>query len=483
MSNSHHVYESPLASRNASPAMLALFSPQRKFSIWRRLWHAVAQTQMELGLSQITPAMVAELAAHLDDIDFDRAAYHEKRLRHDVMAHIHTLGELCPSARPIIHLGLTSMDIVDNADVILMREGLNELATLLANVVDRLGAFAETWKNEATLGYTHFQPAQLTTVGKRATLWAQDFALDLEEIERLRAGLTFRGIKGATGTQASLLELFEGNHAQVTALDKLVAKKMGFDSIAIVTGQTYTRKVDVQIACGLAGVAVSVHKLANDLRLLCHLRQIEEPFETEQVGSSAMAYKRNPMRMERATGLARFALSLVSSPLQTAAEQWLERTLDDSSNKRLSIPELFLSVDGCLNLVLNVVRGLVVNRDVIRAAVQAELPFMATEAILMAAVRAGGDRQNLHEVIRQASFAAAEEVKKGRPNDLLTRLSRDPALVPLLTAGKLNLAELTDPARFVGRSPEQVEEFLTAVVAPIRQRYRDQLGRNSELKV
>jgi len=480
-----NTYESPLATRNASPEMLRLFSPQYKFGLWRRLWLALAREENALGLvddqgrPRIPAEALAQLEAHLDDIDFERAAQWEKRLRHDVMAHVHTYEEMAPAAKGIIHLGATSQFVVDNADLIIMRDGLKLLAGGLANAIDALGNFAVKWKDLPTLGYTHYQPAQLTTVGKRACTWAQDFALDLEEFEHRIATLLFRGVKGTTGTQASFLSLFNGDHSKVDELDRRVTRSFGFERSFAVTGQTYPRKVDANIVSSLASCAASVHKFCNDVRLLAGMKQVEEPFEVEQVGSSAMAYKRNPMRCERATGLSRFVISLSTSPLQTAAEQWFERTLDDSSNKRLSIAESFLALDGCLKIVVNVARGLVVYPKTIETAVQAELPFMATEEILMAAVRkAGGDRQELHERIRQHSQDAAREVKvHGRPNDLLTRLAADPAFQGVDLGGVL------DPALFVGRAPQQVGEFVEGVIEPIRGRYAAVLGENVELKV
>src|SRR5882672_2462862 len=419
-------YESPLASRNASKEMLRLFSPLYKFGLWRRLWLELARCQHDLGLTRITEEALRQMASKLDEIDFHRAADWEKRLRHDVMAHVHTFEEAAPAAKGIIHLGATSQYVVDNADLIIMRDAMKLLCARLANAIDALGTFAAKWKDLPTLAYTHFQPAQLTTVGKRATLWAQDLVLDLEELEYRITTLEFRGVKGTTGTQASFLTLFDGNHSKCDELDRIVTKRFGFKDSYAVTGQTYPRKVDANIVSSLASVAASIHKFANDIRLLAGMKQIEEPFEEEQVGSSAMAYKRNPMRCERATGLARFVISLATSPLQTAAEQWFERTLDDSSNKRLSIPEPFLAIDGALLLVINVARGLVVYPNTIQSAVMAELPFMATEEILMAAVRAGGDRQQLHELIRRHSQQAAEQVKiHGKSNDLITRLKGD----------------------------------------------------------
>jgi adenylosuccinate lyase len=472
------IYESPLATRNASPEMLRLFSPRHKFGLWRRLWLELARCQRELGLTCITPQALEEMERAVDDIDFAKAREWEDRLRHDVMAHVQTFAEAAPAARQIIHLGATSQYVVDNADLIIMRHAMKLLAGRVAATIDALGRFALRWKDLPTLGYTHFQPAQLTTVGKRAVLWAQDFALDLAELEHRIATLRFRGVKGATGTQASFLALFDGDHSKVEALDRLITEKFGFSAAFSATGQTYSRKLDAQIVCVLAGIAGSVHKFSNDIRLLAGLKQIEEPFEDEQVGSSAMAYKRNPMRCERATGLARFVISLASSPLQTAAEQWLERSLDDSANKRLTIPEAFLATDGCLVLTANVARGLVVYPKTIQAYVTNELPLMATEEILMAGVRAGGDRQALHEIIRRHSQAAARQVKEfGQSNDLLQRLAREPAF-----AG-IDFSTLLDPAKFIGRAAEQVERFLSEVVAPIRRNYQDYLSQNMDLRV
>jgi adenylosuccinate lyase len=473
-----NTYESPLAARNASKEMLRLFSPQHKFSLWRRLWLELARQQRALGLSRISTDALGQMESNLEDIDFTKAAEWEKRLRHDVMAHVHTFEEAAPAAKGIIHLGATSQYVVDNADLIIMRDGLRLLATRLAAAIDALAAFADRWRSEPTLGYTHYQPAQLTTVGKRATLWAQDLAIDLEEFEHRIATLKFRGVKGTTGTQASFLSLFDNDHNKVDELDRRVTQAFGFDASFTVTGQTYPRKIDAHIVNNLAACAASIHKFANDVRLLAGMKQMEEPFEEEQVGSSAMAYKRNPMRCERATGLARFVISLVNSPLQTAAEQWFERTLDDSSNKRLAIPEPFLALDGCLLIVNNVARGLVVYPKTIAAAVNAELPFMATEEILMAAVRAGGDRQELHERIRSHSMAAAREVKmEGKPNDLIERLRKDPAFQ------SLDFSHVLNPSAFIGRAPQQVDRFIAEVVAPIRRKYASQLNLQAELRV
>jgi adenylosuccinate lyase len=471
-------YESPLVQRNASEEMSHLFSARHKFGLWRRLWLELARCQRELGLTRITAEALTQMERTLDDIDFASAAEWEKRLRHDVMAHVHVFGEAAPAAREIIHLGATSQYVVDNADLIIMRDGMKLLASRLAAAIDALGRFALQWKDLPTLGYTHFQPAQLTTVGKRAALWAADLAMDLEEVEHRISSLKFRGAKGTTGTQASFLSLFDGDHAKVQKLDQMIGENFGFLQTFFITSQTYSRKIDAQIICTLAGIAASVHKFCNDMRLLAGLKQMEEPFEHEQVGSSAMAYKRNPMRCERATGLARFVISLSTSPLQTAAEQWFERTLDDSANKRLIIPEAFLATDGCLLITANVARGLVVYPKIIQAYVMAELPFMATEEILMAGVRAGGDRQILHELIRRHSQAAASQVKDlAQPNDLLERLAKEPVFA------RINLASILDPTRFVGRAPIQVEEFISHVIEPIRKNYRSYLQQSSDLKV
>jgi adenylosuccinate lyase len=471
-------YQSPLATRNASGPMLKLFSPAKKFGLWRRLWLELARAQRELGLSRISADALRQMEAKLDNIDFAMAAEQEKRLRHDVMAHVHTFEHAAPAAKGIIHLGATSQYVVDNADLILMREAMNLVAGELAAAIDALATFAMQWKDLPTLGYTHFQPAQLTTVGKRATLWAQDFVLDLEELEHRIATLRFRGVKGTTGTQASFLTLFDGDHGKVDRLDEMVAERFGFSRRFDVTGQTYPRKTDAQVVCDIAGVAASVHRFCNDIRLLAGMKQIEEPFEAEQVGSSAMAYKRNPMRCERATGLSRFVMSLAGSPLATAAEQWFERTLDDSANKRLAVPEAFLAIDGCMQIVINVARGLVVYPKTIEKAVMAELPFMATEEVLMEAVRAGGDRQEVHEKIRRHSLAAAENVKmNAAENDLISRLRGDPAFA------KISLDAVLEPKRFIGRAPWQVEAFVQRVAEPIRSRYREAIGKGVELKV
>ena len=462
---SHDRYENPLISRYASDAMSTLWGDQRKFSTWRRLWVALAEAEQELGLS-ITDDQIAELRRHVDDIDFAAAREHERRLRHDVMAHVHTYGDVCPHARPIIHLGATSCYVTDNTDLLLVREALQLVQQRLVAVIDSLAQFAATYRALPCLGFTHLQPAQPTTVGKRACLWAYDLVLELEELEHRLATLKARSVKGTTGTQASFLKLFDGNHAKVRRLEQRVAAKIGFVETYAVTGQTYTRKVDAQILDVLSGIAQSAHKAATDLRLLAHRKEIEEPFEKDQIGSSAMAYKRNPMRCERICALSRFVTSLQSSTAQTVATQWMERTLDDSANRRLVLPQAFLAIDAILILYQNVASGLVVYPQVIARNLREELPFMATENILMEAVAAGGDRQELHERIRQHSQAAADAVKhEGKPNDLLTRLAADRAF------SGLDLQAVLDAGQFIGRAPEQVDEFLAEVIAPIRSNY------------
>lgn len=474
---SHDRYDNPLISRYASPEMAALFGEQRKFGLWRRLWVVLAEAEREMGLG-VSQEQLEELKANVDNIDFKAAAAYERKLRHDVMAHVHAYGDVCPKARPIIHLGATSCYITDNADLILMREALQLLARRLATVIDQLGRFAHENRSLACLGYTHLQPAQPTTVGKRATLWAYDLALDLAEIEHRIAALRARSIKGTTGTQASFMHLLHGDHAKVRLLERLIARKLGFDDSYIVTGQTYSRKIDSQMVDVLSGIAQSAHKLATDLRLLASRKEIEEPFEADQIGSSAMAYKRNPMRAERVCGLARFILSLQSSAAATASVQWMERTLDDSANRRLVIPQAFLAADAILILLQNITSGLVVYPKVIAANLAEELPFMATENILMAAVAAGGDRQELHERIRRHSQEAAQRVKQeGKSNDLLDRLRSDDAF------SKLDFASVINPQHFVGRAPEQVDEFVTEVVEPIRGRYANQGTLAAEVKV
>jgi adenylosuccinate lyase len=479
------LYDNPLITRYASRAMAELWGPRRKFMTWRRLWVALAEAQHELGMPaeagnapRISAAQLAELRAHVEDIDFARAEARERRLRHDVMAHIHAYGEVCPGSRDIIHLGATSCYVTDNTDLILLREAICLERDRLVGVIDALAHFAERWRELPTLGFTHFQPAQLTTVGKRACLWCYDFVLDLQEIEHRLAMLRFRGAKGTTGTQASFLALFRGDHDKVRRLDALVARKMGFESVYPVTGQTYSRKVDSQIVDLLSGICQSASKFSTDLRLLAHRREIEEPFEASQVGSSAMAYKRNPMRAERMGSLARFVRALTISSAETAAGQWLERTLDDSANRRLVLPQAFLGADAVLRLALNIAGGLVVHPDVIARQVALELPFIATENILMAAVARGGDRQELHERIRQHSHAVADRLKReGGTNDLVERLRADPAFRGVDLDGVLSAEN------FVGRAPEQVSEFLETEIAPIRQRYGDLLDQAAEVTV
>jgi adenylosuccinate lyase len=470
-------YQNPLTGRYASHEMSSLWGAQRKFSTWRRLWVALAEAEAEMGLP-VTPAQIAELKASVDKIDFAAADAYEKKLRHDVMAHVHAYGDQCPGARAIIHLGATSCYVTDNTDLILMREGLSIVRDRLVAVIDRLATFAAEFRDLPTLGYTHLQPAQPTTVGKRACLWAYDLVLDLDEIEHRLAKLKARGVKGTTGTQASFLELFHGDHKKVLQLDQLVAKKLGFDATYAVTGQTYSRKIDAQVIDALAGIAGSAQKAATDLRLLQSRKEIEEPFEQNQIGSSAMAYKRNPMRAERICGLARFVSSLQTSAAATFATQWMERTLDDSANRRLVIPQAFLAVDAILLLYQNVASGLVVYPKVIERNLLAELPFMATENLLMAAVEAGGDRQHLHEVIRQHSQAAAAVVKQeGGENDLLQRLSADPAFA------KVDFETAVDARAFVGRAPEQVDAFIAEFVEPIRRRHSKRAIGDAELRV
>ena len=482
--HTHEVCDNPLVSRYASPEMARLWSPQRKFSTWRRLWLALAEAQHELGLlsadgvtPRITPAQLDELRAHLDDIDFAAADRYEREFRHDVMAHIHALGDVAPLARPIIHLGATSCYVTDNTDLLLMREGLAMLRDRLVGLIAALAAFAQRWRNQPTLGFTHFQPAQLTTVGKRACLWCHDLLLDLAEFEHRLDTLRFRGAKGTTGTQASFLELFGGDHAKVRQLDQLVARKMGFDRVYPVTGQTYSRKVDSQVLDTLGGLGQSIHKLGTDLRLLAHRQEIDEPTEPGQVGSSAMPYKRNPMRSERMCGLARFLDGLRLNASQTAATQWLERTLDDSVNRRLSLPQAFLTADAMLRVALNVCGGLEVFPAVIERHLREVLPYMATENLLMAAVAAGADRQSAHEAIRRHSRAVSAAIRSGATeNDLLQRLRADPQFA------QVDFAAALEPARFVGRAPQQVEEFLAEEVQPVLNRYPHLVGQTAQIE-
>lgn len=473
------VYTSPLVDRYASRAMAELWSEDHKIRTWRRLWLALATAQRELGLP-ITEAQLAGMRAHLDDIDHEKARSYEAELRHDVMAHVHAYGDLVPEARPILHLGATSCFVACNADLLAMRDGFDLLLPKLARAVANLAAFATTWADEPTLGFTHYQPAQLTTVGKRATLWIQDLLMDLERLADVRDGLKFRGAKGTTGTQASYLTLFDGDHGKVEALDAKVAASFGFERRYTVTGQTYPRKVDYDVVSALAGLGVSAHKLATDLRLLANLKEVEEPFGARQIGSSAMAYKRNPMRSERICALARHLMTLPANAAHTAAVQWFERTLDDSANRRITLAEAFLAADGVLETLVNVTAGLVVYPAVIRRRIASELPFMATENLLMAMVTRGADRQDVHERIRVHSLAAAAGVKeRGEDNDLLDRVRNDSAFAAI----HADLDGLLDPRTFVGRAPEQTRAFVELDVQPALARWADKLANTSDLRV
>ena len=472
-------YQSPLSERYASKEMQYIFSPEKKFRTWRKLWIALAETEKELGLP-ITDEQISELKEHQDDINFEAAKEREKLVRHDVMSHVYAYGLQCPKAKGIIHLGATSCYVGDNTDLILMTEALKLVRRKLVNVMNELAAFADKYKKQPTLAFTHFQPAQPTTVGKRATLWLMDLSLDLEDLDHVIRSMKLLGSKGTTGTQASFLELFDGDHEKCREADRRIAEKMGFHDCFPVSGQTYSRKIDSRVLGVLAGIAQSAHKFSNDIRLLQHLKEVEEPFEKNQIGSSAMAYKRNPMRSERIASLANYVMSDMMNPMLVASTQWFERTLDDSANKRLSIPEGFLAVDGILDLYLNVVDGLVVYPKVIEKRLMSELPFMATENIMMDAVKAGGDRQELHERIRELSMEAGRNVKvEGKDNNLLELIAADPSF-------NLSLEELKktmDPMRYVGRAPEQVEEFLNEVIRPILEENRDCLGMKAEINV
>ena len=472
-------YTSPLSERYASKEMQYIFSPDKKFRTWRKLWIALAETEKELGLD-ITEEQIEELKAHADDINYDVAKEREKVVRHDVMSHVYAYGKQCPNAKGIIHLGATSCYVGDNTDIILMSEALEIVRKKLINVIAELAKFADAHKNLPTLAFTHFQPAQPTTVGKRATLWMQEFMMDLEDLEYVKGSLKLLGSKGTTGTQASFLELFDGDQERIDKIDPMIAKKMGFETCYPVSGQTYSRKVDTRVVNVLAGIAASAHKMSNDIRLLQHLKEIEEPFEKSQIGSSAMAYKRNPMRSERIASLSRYVMVDAMNPAITSATQWFERTLDDSANKRLSVPEGFLAIDGILDLCLNVVDGLVVYPKVIEKRLMSELPFMATENIMMDAVKAGGDRQELHERIRELSMEAGRNVKeKGLDNNLLELIAADPAF-------NLSLEELQktmDPAKYVGRAPIQVDVYLKNVVNPVLEANKDILGVTAEINV
>ena len=472
-------YVSPLSERYASKEMQYIFSPDKKFRTWRKLWIALAETEKELGLP-ITQEQIDELKSHQDDINYDVAKAREKEVRHDVMAHVYAYGCQCPKAKGIIHLGATSCYVGDNTDIIVMTEALKLVRRKLVTGLSELASFADKYKNPPTLAFTHFQPAQPTTVGKRATLWMQEFCLDLEDLNHVISSMKLLGSKGTTGTQASFLELFDGDREKIDRIDPMIAEKMGFSQCYPVSGQTYSRKVDTRVLNVLAGIAASAHKMSNDIRLLQHLKEVEEPFEKSQIGSSAMAYKRNPMRSERIASLSRYVIVDALNPAITSATQWFERTLDDSANKRLSIPEGFLAIDGILDLCLNVVDGLVVYPKVIEKHLMAELPFMATENIMMDAVKAGGDRQELHERIRELSMEAGRNVKEnGRENNLLELIAADPAFGLSLE----DLKKTMEPSRYVGRAPEQVEAFLSQVAGPILEEYRDLLGEKAEINV
>ena len=472
-------YVSPLSERYASKEMQYIFSLDMKFRTWRRLWIALAETEKELGLN-ITQEQIDELKAHKDDINYDVAKERERQVRHDVMSHVYAYGVQCPKAKGIIHLGATSCYVGDNTDIIVMAEALKLVQKKLVNVIAELSKFADKYKEQPTLAFTHFQPAQPTTVGKRATLWTQEFLMDLEDLEYVMGTLKLLGSKGTTGTQASFLELFEGDQETIDKIDPMIAEKMGFKNCYPVSGQTYSRKVDTRVLNILAGIAASAHKMSNDIRLLQHLKEVEEPFEKSQIGSSAMAYKRNPMRSERIASLSRYVMVDALNPAITSATQWFERTLDDSANKRLSIPEGFLAIDGILDLCLNVVDGLVVYPKVIEKHMMAELPFMATENIMMDAVKAGGDRQELHERIRELSMEAGRTVKvEGKDNDLLERIAADPAF-------NLTIEELRksmEPSRYVGRAKEQTVTFIEKTVQPVLDAHKDMLGMTAEINV
>ena len=472
-------YVSPLSERYASKEMQYIFSPDMKFRTWRRLWIALAETEKELGLN-ITQEQIDELKAHKDDINYDVAKERERQVRHDVMSHVYAYGVQCPKAIGIIHLGATSCYVGDNTDIIVMAEALKLVQKKLVNVIAELSKFADKYKEQPTLAFTHFQPAQPTTVGKRATLWTQEFLMDLEDLEYVMGTLKLLGSKGTTGTQASFLELFEGDQETIDKIDPMIAEKMGFKNCYPVSGQTYSRKVDTRVLNILAGIAASAHKMSNDIRLLQHLKEVEEPFEKSQIGSSAMAYKRNPMRSERIASLSRYVMVDALNPAITSATQWFERTLDDSANKRLSIPEGFLAIDGILDLCLNVVDGLVVYPKVIEKHMMAELPFMATENIMMDAVKAGGDRQELHERIRELSMEAGRTVKvEGKDNDLLERIAADPAF-------NLTIEELRksmEPSRYVGRAKEQTVTFIEKTVQPVLDAHKEMLGMTAEINV
>ena len=472
-------YVSPLSERYASKEMQYIFSPDMKFRTWRKLWIALAETERELGLN-ITQEQIDEMKAHADDINYDVAKERERQVRHDVMSHVYAFGVQCPKAKGIIHLGATSCYVGDNTDIIVMTEALKLVRKKLVNVIAELSKFAAQYKDQPTLAFTHFQPAQPTTVGKRATLWTQEFRMDLEDLEYVLSTMKLLGSKGTTGTQASFLELFDGDQETIDKIDPMIAEKMGFKSCYPVSGQTYSRKVDTRVLNILAGIAASAHKMSNDIRLLQHLKEVEEPFEKSQIGSSAMAYKRNPMRSERIASLSRYVMIDALNPAITSATQWFERTLDDSANKRLSVPEGFLAIDGILDLCLNVVDGLVVYPKVIEKRLMSELPFMATENIMMDAVKAGGDRQELHERIRELSMEAGKNVKvEGKENNLLELIAADPAFNLTLE----DLQKSMDPSRYTGRAKEQTEAFIANVVQPVLDAHKDLLGVKVEINV
>ncbi|AZI20028.1 adenylosuccinate lyase [Chryseobacterium taklimakanense] len=472
-------YKNPLEERYSSEEMLFNFSPNNKFRTWRKLWIALAEIEKDLGL-EISDEQIQELKANAENIDYDKAAEYEKKFRHDVMAHVHTYGDVAPSAKGIIHLGATSAFVGDNTDLIQIRDGLLILRKQLVNVIKGLSDFALKYKDLPTLGFTHFQPAQLTTVGKRATLWLQSLILDFEELEFFLETLRFRGVKGTTGTAASFLELFNGDYSKVKHLDKELSARFGFEKVFGVSGQTYDRKIDAKVVSLLSNIAQSAHKFTNDLRLLQNLKEIEEPFEKNQIGSSAMAYKRNPMRSERIGALAKYVMSLSSSSAMVAATQWFERTLDDSANKRLTIPQAFLAVDAVLLIWNNIMNGIVVYENRIHKHIMEELPFMATEYIIMEEVKAGGDRQEIHETIRVHSMEASKKVKiEGRENDLIERIMNDPSL----KMDKSKIAEVLDPKNFIGFAPIQTEEFIKNEVQPILDKYSHEIGLEADLKV
>ena len=472
-------YKSPFSERYASPEMKHIFSSDMKFSTWRRLWIALAESEMELGLP-IDQSQIDQMKSHIEDINYDDAKAREAQVRHDVMSHVYAYGLQCPDAAGIIHLGATSCYVTDNADMVIMRQALELIRKKLVNVTAALAGFADEHKDLPTLAFTHFQPAQPTTVGKRATLWIQDLIFDLEDLEYLMGSLKLLGSKGTTGTQASFLELFDGDHEKCKKLESLIANKMGFDACYAVSGQTYSRKIDSRILSVLAGIAQSAHKFSNDIRLLQHMKEVEEPFEKNQIGSSAMAYKRNPMRSERIAAISNYIISDCMNPMITAATQWFERTLDDSANRRVSISEAFLALDGVLDLYLNVASGLVVYPKVIEKHLMAELPFMATENIMMDAVKAGGNRQELHERIRVHSMEAGKQIKeKGAENDLVDRIASD----SMFNTDADTIRSLLDPSLYVGRAPRQTEEFLADVVRPIIDERRDLLGAEAEINV